>query len=96
MAITDETLDLQDAAGYLKIHPDTLQKRASNGEIPGAKVGRAWVFVRDELRLWLRKEIESQTIKRAEPRRPQLGGAADKPRSRRRPLPQLPDQIGAS
>jgi len=34
----------------LKIHPDTLARRARAGEIPGCKVGRAWVFLPDLLR----------------------------------------------
>ena len=39
-----ETLTLQQAADYLKIHPVTLQEKARSGEIPGAKIGKRWVF----------------------------------------------------
>jgi excisionase family DNA binding protein len=39
------TLNLKQAAALLKIHPVTLQEKAKAGEIPGAKVGRAWVFI---------------------------------------------------
>ena len=35
------TLNLQQAAALLKIHPVTLQDKARAGEIPGAKIGRA-------------------------------------------------------
>jgi hypothetical protein len=39
------TLDLQAAAAFLRIHPVTLQEKARCGEIPGAKIGKCWVFV---------------------------------------------------
>ena len=38
------TLDLHEAADFLKISESTAQEMAANGEIPGAKIGRAWVF----------------------------------------------------
>jgi excisionase family DNA binding protein len=44
-----DTLTLQEAAALLKIHPVTLQDKARAGEIPGAKVGRAWVFIKADL-----------------------------------------------
>ena len=43
------TLDLQEAARCLRIHPEELRQRAKKGAIPGAKVGRCWVFVEDDL-----------------------------------------------
>jgi excisionase family DNA binding protein len=46
---TEDTLDLQGAARLLKIHPITLQRKAKSGEIPAAKIGRAWVFVKVDL-----------------------------------------------
>jgi excisionase family DNA binding protein len=39
------TLNLQQAAELLRIHPVTLQAKAKAGEIPGAKIGKCWVFV---------------------------------------------------
>ena len=44
-----KTLDLQQAAALLLIHPTTLQAKARTGEIPGARIGRRWVFVDDDL-----------------------------------------------
>ncbi|MHB0981926.1 MAG: helix-turn-helix domain-containing protein [Thiobacillus sp.] len=40
-----KTLDLQEAAELLHLHPVTLRDKARLGEIPGAKIGKAWVFV---------------------------------------------------
>ena len=43
------TLDLQEAAKLPRINPEELRQRAKAGAIPGAKVGRRWVFVEDDL-----------------------------------------------
>jgi excisionase family DNA binding protein len=48
------TLDLDQAAKLLHLHPDTLQQRAKAGDIPAAKPGKRWVFVEDDLLDWLR------------------------------------------
>jgi excisionase family DNA binding protein len=41
----NETWGINEAAAFLRIHADTLAERARAGEIPGTKIGRAWVFM---------------------------------------------------
>jgi hypothetical protein len=48
------TLDLRQAAAILRLSPEELRRRAKAGAIPGAKVGRAWVFLQDDLVDYLR------------------------------------------
>ena len=48
------TLTLKEASLFLKVHPEELRQRAKAGLIPGAKVGRAWVFLQDDLASYLR------------------------------------------
>ena len=48
-----DVLTLQEAADYLKVSPDTLVDRAASGEIPSARVGRQWRFMRAQLDEWL-------------------------------------------
>ena len=48
-----EVLTLREAAAYLRLCPDTVKRRAQAGELPAAKVGRAWRFRRAELDAWL-------------------------------------------
>jgi hypothetical protein len=43
------TFDLRQAAAILKLHPEELRRRAKRGLVPGAKVGRAWVFLESDL-----------------------------------------------
>ena len=50
------TLSAHEAAEFLKIHRITLLRRARIGEIPGAKIGRAWVFLKVDLMAYLRSK----------------------------------------
>jgi len=56
-----KTFNLAEAAQFLRIHPDTLQRRAAAGEIPGAKPGKCWVFVDVDLVEWLRTSYKTTT-----------------------------------
>ena len=51
-----QLINLHDAATMLMMSPDTLQKRAKLGEIPGAKPGKCWVFLDVDLIEWLRTQ----------------------------------------
>ncbi len=45
----------------------TLSRLAASGRVPGAKIGRSWVFREEELSGWLQEEIASQTAERSHP-----------------------------
>jgi len=49
-----KTIDLQQAAKLLHIHPVTLQDKAKRGEVPGAKIGKSWVFIDVDLYEYIR------------------------------------------
>ena len=49
-----KTLTLPEAAQFLKMHSEEVRRRAKRGDIPGAKIGRAWVFIEDDLADYLR------------------------------------------
>lgn len=44
-----QTLNLLEAATFLRMHPEELRRRAKLGHIPGAKPGKSWVFLQDDL-----------------------------------------------
>lgn len=44
-----ETWNLEQAAKFLKLHPEELRRRAKAGIVPSAKVGKCWVFIPDDL-----------------------------------------------
>ena len=54
------TLDLKQAADFLKMHPVTLQGKAKTGEIPGAKPGKSWVFIDEDLANYIRSQYTKQ------------------------------------
>ncbi len=56
------TLDLQAAAAFLHMHPVTLQEKARTGEIPGAKIGKCWVFVDVDLIEHIRSQYPRRVL----------------------------------
>lgn len=55
-----KTLDLLEAAEFLKMHPQTLRRRAAAREIPSAKPGKHWVFIDSDLAEWLRSQYNTE------------------------------------
>ncbi len=53
MRVESDVLTLDEAAAYLRVHPRTLRMKASEGEVPGAKIGRVWRFHREQLERWI-------------------------------------------
>jgi len=45
-------IDSKQAAALLHVHPKTLQRWASEGVVPGRKIGRCWYFRASELDAW--------------------------------------------
>ncbi len=56
------TLNLQEAAAFLKIHPVTLGEKARLGIIPGTKIGKCWVFVDVDLIAYIRSQYKRQDL----------------------------------
>lgn len=59
-----DTLDLSEAAALLKVDAETARQLAANGTLYAAKIGRSWVFLRDDLIEYLRREVREQTRQR--------------------------------
>lgn len=62
-----KSLNLTEAADLLKVHENRVMEWAAAGIIPGAKLGRAWVFIDDDLFAFLRRQITEQSATRALP-----------------------------
>lgn len=85
------TLDLEQAASLLKINKCTAGDLAASGKLPGAKIGRAWVFLEQDLIDWLREQVREQQQQRLAGNDHARCTVTDvKTSSRRRPLPELP------
>lgn len=55
-----QTYNLQQAADFLGLHQQTVRQRVLLGEIPGAKVGRCWMFLIEDLVSYLRSLYPSE------------------------------------
>ncbi|MFT3906386.1 MAG: helix-turn-helix domain-containing protein [Steroidobacteraceae bacterium] len=56
------TLTLQQAADLLGLHRVTLAAKAHAGEIPGARIGRRWIFVTDDLLTYIRAHYPRRAL----------------------------------
>ena len=54
------TLDLQQAAAFLHMHPEEVRRRAKLGLLPGAKPGKSWIFLDDDLAEYVRSHYAVQ------------------------------------
>ncbi|MEW6984314.1 helix-turn-helix domain-containing protein [Colwelliaceae bacterium 6471] len=54
--MTDEILTIQEVATYLKLNEKTAYRLASEGKLPGFKVGGSWRFKRKDLEAWIEKQ----------------------------------------
>lgn len=104
-----KTFDLLECADFLKVDRNKILTLAGRGELRGAKIGRAWVFLEDDVVTYLRKQIHEQTTARIlgapEPESDATVARAiarqismpdlRRPGRRARALPNLPDAIPA-
>src|SRR5690349_12750215 len=75
MDTAEETLDLQGVATLFKAEPETVAQYARAGELPGTKMGKSWVFLREDVLEFLRKRIAVETEERLEKRNATLAGS---------------------
>ena len=81
------TTDLEGAADFLNISKDTMRDLAASGAVPGAKIGKEWVFWMDDLCEYVKAEVRRQTHER------RGGAVVQTSRSRLRNPPALKAQL---
>lgn len=52
----DEIFTIREAAAYLKLAEKTAYRFASEGKVPGFKVGSAWRFRKSEIDRWISEQ----------------------------------------
>lgn len=58
------TVDIPGAADLLKVHPKTVLDLIGSGDIPAAKVGRAYVMLTKDVLSYIEQAIVRQTAMR--------------------------------
>lgn len=56
----EDILTVKELAEYLKIAEKTAYRFASEGKVPGFKVGSAWRFRRSEIDRWIAEQEQKQ------------------------------------
>ncbi|MBF7074310.1 helix-turn-helix domain-containing protein [Glaciecola sp. MH2013] len=51
--MNDEIMTIQEVATYLKLNDKTAYRLASEGKLPGFKVGGSWRFRRGDILQWI-------------------------------------------
>lgn len=51
-----EVFTLEEAANYLKLPLDTIEREASRGHIPGRRIEDTWRFLKSAIDDWLRAQ----------------------------------------
>jgi|ERR1017187_8032076 predicted DNA-binding transcriptional regulator AlpA len=72
-----DAFTLTEAAAFLKIPPAILLDKARAGEIPGAKIGRQWVFLKIDLMALIRPHYQQPGKDTARPGTPLPGQNPD-------------------
>jgi len=54
--MSDEILTIQELAEYLKLNEKTAYRLASEGKLPGFKVGGSWRFKMTDLEAWIEEQ----------------------------------------
>ena len=57
----DDIMTVKELADYLKIAEKTAYRFASQGKVPGFKVGSAWRFKKEEIDAWIKRQSEENT-----------------------------------
>jgi len=58
-----DIMTMKEVAEYLKINEKTAYRLASEGKLPGFKVGGSWRFKRSEIQNWIEQQ-SAETKKR--------------------------------
>lgn len=54
--MADDILTIQELALYLKLNEKTAYRLASEGKLPGFKVGGSWRFKRVDVEQWIEEQ----------------------------------------
>lgn len=83
-----ETIDSDQCAELLRCTAGQVEEMARAGDLPGLKIGRAWLFVRADLLAFLAERARDEAQARRSKRSPSV--QAQQVKGRRRSAPVLP------
>ncbi len=60
MSESNNILNIEEVAKYLKMKPQTIYTWAQSGKIPAAKIGKEWRFRKDIIDEWFNQHIDAK------------------------------------
>ena len=64
MVVLRDILDADEVAEMLRVHPRTVKRLASQGELPGFRVGGQWRFRREAIEEYIRRQEQHDDRKK--------------------------------
>lgn len=59
-----DVIDATECAALLRCNTETVEELTRNGELPGLKFGRRWIFVRGDLLVFLAEKAREEATER--------------------------------
>lgn len=59
--MADDILTIQELALYLKLNEKTAYRLASEGKLPGFKVGGSWRFKHSDIEIWIEEQKSKES-----------------------------------
>jgi excisionase family DNA binding protein len=92
-----KTYDVNECADLLRVHRTTILELAGTGKLRGAKIGKSWAFLEEDVEAFLKQQVKQQADSRSNKEVPaprfSLPPAVTRRRGwRRKPLPTLPNE----
>lgn len=53
----DNIMTLEEVSEYLRVSEKTVKEWVNRGELPGGKLGTSWRFRREDIELWVKKQL---------------------------------------
>ncbi|HAT9646611.1 TPA: helix-turn-helix domain-containing protein [Legionella pneumophila] len=54
-----KTMNILQASQFLGVHKESLRRMAVNGQLPGVKIGRRWIFIEQDLVMHIRNKYST-------------------------------------
>ncbi|RJG01379.1 helix-turn-helix domain-containing protein [Noviherbaspirillum sedimenti] len=62
--LSPEILDAAQTAALLHAEAETILQLARNGTLPGTRIGKAWIFLREDVMAFLKEQMYEEASRR--------------------------------
>lgn len=84
--MSTDTIDTDECAALLRCSTDTIEEMARGGDLPGLKIGRTWLFIRQDLLAYLAEKARREADERRARRQPGVTPITSRTKRRQPPV----------